>query len=138
MATLKGVYYRKASRRPITPVYHLMAEPGASAMSESDAAVDYLFEVSDACGHRLPDESATYVRNRQEVRRFNLARKRGQFWGLTPIFLDRAALFRSELCKGSGDPDRFGRVMLQDQELVLAINAAFSYIAPDRKLTAGT
>ena len=46
------------------------------------------------------------------------------------IFLDRDALFRPELCE-SGKPDKYGRVGLQGQELVLANNAAFSYIRPD-------
>lgn len=127
----EGVYYRKASRRPITPVYHLMAEPGISD-ERIRLAVDYLFEVLTL---RPPtaNESATYVGIvKKSVEQ--LGKEEGAVLGLTPIFLDRAALFRSELCK-TGDPDRFGRVMLQDQELVLAINAAFSYIAPDRKLT---
>ncbi len=126
----EGVYYRKASKRPITPVYHLMAEPGVSD-ERIRAAVDYLFE---ALTLRPPtaEESATYVGIvKKSIGK--LGKKDGAILGLTPIFLDRAALFRSELCK-AGEPDKYGRVMLQDQELALAINAAFSYIAPDRQL----
>ena len=126
----EGVYYRKASKRPITPVYHLMAEPGVSD-ERITAAVDFLFE---ALTLRPPtaEETAAYVRVvRKSIEA--LGKEDGAILGLTPIFLDRAALFRSELCK-TGEPDRYGRVMLQDQELVLAINAAFSYITPDRKL----
>jgi hypothetical protein len=127
----EGVYYRKSSERPITPVYHLMAEPGVSD-ERIRAAVDYLFE---ALTLRPPTavESATYVGIVKKSIE-TLGKDEGAILGLTPIFLDRAALFRSELCK-TGEPDKYGRVMLQDQELVLAINAAFSYIAPDRQLT---
>ena len=126
----EGVYYRKSSKRPITPVYHLMAEPGVSD-ERIRAAVDYLFE---ALTLRPPiaEESATYVGIVKKSIE-TLGKDEGAILGLTPIFLDRAALFRSELCK-TGEPDKYGRVMLQDQELVLAINAAFSYIAPDREL----
>ena len=42
-------------------------------------------------------------------------------------------MFRSELAE-SGEADKFGRVMLQDWELGLAINHAFSYIKPDEIL----
>ena len=59
-----------------------------------------------------------------------LGKEDGVFVGLTPIFLDRDALFRPELCE-NGTPDKYGRVMLQGHELALAINAAFSYIRPD-------
>ena len=126
----EGVYYRKASKRPITPVHDLLAEPGVSD-ERIEAAVVFLFE---ALTLRPPtaEETTTYVRvvrNSIEA----LGKEDGAILGLTPIFLDRAALFRSELCK-TGEADRYGRVMLQGQELVLSINAAFSYIAPDRKL----
>ncbi|MCS5642200.1 MAG: DUF1588 domain-containing protein [Dehalococcoidia bacterium] len=126
----EGVFYRKASKRPITPVYDLMAKPGVSD-ERLTAAVDFLFEVLTL---RPPtaDESATYLRivkNSVE----DLGKEDGAILGLTPIFLDRAAIFRTELCR-DGEPDEYGRVMLQGQELALAINAAFSYIAPDGKL----
>ena len=126
----EGVYYRKASKRPITPVYDLMAEPGVSD-ERIGASVDFLFE---ALTLRPPtaEETATYLRvvkNSIE----DLGKEEGAILGLTAIFLDRAALFRSELCK-TGEPDKYGRVMLQGQELALAINAAFSYIAPDKHL----
>ena len=126
----EGVYYRKKSHRPITPVYHLVSEPGVSDERVS-AAVDFLFE---ALTLRSPtaDETATYVRLVKKSID-SLGKEEGAILGLMPIFLDRAALFRSELCKG-GEPDKYGRVMLQNQELVLAINAAFSYVAPDSKL----
>jgi hypothetical protein len=59
-----------------------------------------------------------------------LGKEDGVILGLVPIFLDRDALFRPELCE-DGAPDEHGRVMLQGDELALAINAAFSYIRPE-------
>ena len=59
-----------------------------------------------------------------------LGKEEGVFLGLVPIFLDRDALFRPELCK-NGQADTYGRVPLEGDELALAINAAFSYIRPE-------
>jgi hypothetical protein len=53
--------------------------------------------------------------------------------GLSAIFLDRDALFRSELAR-TGKPDPHGRVMLQDWELGLAVNHALRYLRPDEPL----
>ena len=50
-----------------------------------------------------------------------------------PIFLDSNALFRPELAE-YGVPDKPGSFMLQDQELALAINGAFSNLPPDETL----
>lgn len=126
----EGVFYNRKSKRPITPVYDLMAKPGVSD-ERLKAAIDFLFE---ALTLRPPtaEESAAYLKI---VKRSieDLGKEEGVILGLTPIFLDRAALFRMELCE-AGIPDKYGRVMLQDQELALAINAAFSYVAPDTKL----
>ena len=47
--------------------------------------------------------------------------------------IDRDALFRTELVK-TGKPDRYGRVMLQDWELGLAVNHVLGYIKPDEQL----
>ncbi len=128
--TPEGVFYRKTSNRPITPVYDLMAKPGVSD-ERLKAAVSFLFE---ALTLRPPttEETAAYLKIVKESIE-GLGKGEGAILGLTSIFLDRAALFRPELGK-AGEPDKYGRVMLQGQELVLAINAAFSYLAPDRKL----
>ena len=126
----EGVFYRKASNRPITPVYDLMAKPGVSD-ERLRAAVDFLFE---AVTLRPPtaEETGRYLRIVKKSME-DLGKEDGAILGLTPIFLDRAALFRMELCK-TGEPDQYGRVMLQDQELALVITAAFSYIAPDKNI----
>lgn len=128
--TPEGVFYYKISNRPITPVYDLMAKPGISD-ERLKAAVGFLFETLTL---RPPtsEETAAYLKIVKESIE-DLGKEEGAILGLTPIFLDRAALFRPELGK-AGQPDKYGRVMLQGQELVLAINAAFSYLAPDRKL----
>ncbi len=57
----------------------------------------------------------------------------GAVLGLSSIFLDRDALFRTELVE-YGTPDEYGRVMLQDWELGLAVNHALRYIKPDEAL----
>jgi hypothetical protein len=126
----EGVFYYNKSKRPITPIYDLMAKPGVND-KRLKAAADFLFE---ALTLRPPtnEESAAYLRILKKSIA-DLGKEEGIILGLAPIFLDRAALFRTELCE-TGTPDKYGRVMLQGQELALAINAAFSYIGPDMKL----
>jgi hypothetical protein len=126
----QSLFYSNTPMRPLTPVYELMKEPGISE-SKLRAAVDYLFE---ALTFRPPtaEESESYLSLAKEAIA-DLGEEDGAILGLVPIFLDRDALFRPELA-ASGTPDAHGRVMLQDQELALAINAAFSYIAPDLAL----
>ena len=126
----EGVFYYNKSKRPITPIYHLMAKPGVND-KRLKAAVDFLFE---ALTLRSPtkEKSAAYLRILKKSIE-DLGKEEGIILGLAPIFLDRAALFRTELCE-TGTPDNYGRVMLQGQELELAINAAFSYLGPDMKL----
>ena len=123
------VYNTKVSR-PITPVYDLMAQESFSDPSIL-RTIDYLFE---ALTFRPPteDESMEYseiVRNSID----KIGREDGAFMGLSSIFLDRDALFRAELAK-EGEPDEYGRVMLQDWELGLALNHALRYIRPDETL----
>jgi hypothetical protein len=126
----QSLFYGKSPKRPITPIYELMREPGVSE-ENMRAAVSYLFE---ALTSRPPNDSETetYVGLLKEAIN-DLGKEEGAFLGLTPIFLDREALFRTELAE-YGTPDEHGRVMLQDQELALAVNAAFSYIPPDKTL----
>ena len=116
--------------RPLTPVYDLMKDEGA-ADERLRAAVDHLFE---ALTFRPPDrkESDAYLAIvRQSIEK--LGKEDGAVLGLSSIFLDRDALFRSELA-GNGESDRHGRVMLQDWELGLAVNHALRYIKPDEQL----
>ncbi|OUU60079.1 MAG: hypothetical protein CBC20_03015 [Verrucomicrobia bacterium TMED60] len=96
-------------------------------------SVDYLFE---ALTYRPPlkEESMEYL----EIVKSSIdkvGREDGIFMGLSAIFLDRDALFRSELAK-QGKPDKHGRVMLRDWELGLAVNHALGYISPDQELRA--
>ncbi|MEZ6132702.1 MAG: DUF1588 domain-containing protein [Planctomycetaceae bacterium] len=123
----QSLFYAKEPKRPMTPVYDLMHEPGVSE-ERMRAAVVFLFE---SLTGRPPqeDESNEYVTILKEAID-DLGKEEGVFPGLTPIFLDRDALFRTELAE-SGAADEHGRVMLQGQELALAINSAFSYLPPD-------
>ncbi|MEQ9407861.1 MAG: DUF1588 domain-containing protein [Fuerstiella sp.] len=116
--------------RPLTPVFDLMKEDSVTE-ERLRAAVDYLFE---ALTFRPPSskESDDYLAIvRQSIDK--LGKRDGAVLGLSAIFLDRDALFRPELAE-AGQPDRHGRVMLQDWELGLAVNHALRYIRPDQEL----
>jgi len=125
-----AIFYSKEIKRPLTPIYELMKEPGVSD-KRLEAAINFLFEVLTL---RPPSEKETadYLTIVKKSIK-DLGKEDGIFLGLTPIFLDRDALFRPELCE-TGQPDKYGRVMLQGQELMLAINGAFSYIRPNSNL----
>ena len=124
---LNVIFYKKGIYRPLTPVYELMKTPGVSDERLKEV-IDFLFE---ALTLRPPtkEETATYLEIVNKSIK-DLGKEEGVFLGLVPIFLDRDALFRPELCE-NGKPDKYGRVMLQGDELALAINAAFSYIRPE-------
>ncbi len=128
--TIESLFYHEEVMRPLTPVYDLVQEENPSE-EILRAAVDFLFE---ALAFRDPssEESDVYLKILKDSVA-NLGLKDGVILGLTPIFLDRDALFRPELAQ-YGKPDKFGRVMLQGHELALAVNAAFSYLKPDEKL----
>ena len=124
---LNLIFYTKEIKRPLTPVYDLMKTPGVSD-ERLKQVVSFLFQ---SLTLRQPNnEEAALYRDIVKKSIKDLGKEDGTFLGLVPIFLDRDALFRPELCN-TGPPDKYGRVMLQGDELVLAINAAFSYIRPD-------
>lgn len=126
----ESLFYSHEVKRPLTPVYELMKEPGVTD-ERLVSAITFLFE---SLTGRPPedDEVNRYLKIvKQSIS--DLGKDEGALLGLTSIFLDRDALFRPELGQG-GRPDEFGRVMLQGQELVLAINSAFSYLGPGDSL----
>ncbi|MCM8541236.1 MAG: DUF1588 domain-containing protein [Lentisphaeraceae bacterium] len=125
-----GIFYSTQVKRPLTPVYHLMKEDGVSD-GRLIEAIQYLFE---ALALRPPTKAETdnYLRTAKKSIA-DLGKEDGVILGLAPIFLDRDVLFRPELVS-EGTPDKYGRVMLQGQELSLAISGAFSYIQPDDQL----
>ena len=125
-----AIVYNSKVLRPLTPVYDLMKEPGTTD-ERLRAAVDYVFE---AVTYRLPSgkESDDYLRIAKDSIG-KVGKENGAFMGLSAIFLDRDALFRVETAQ-SGKPDRYGRVMLRDWELGLALNHALSYVRPDEAL----
>jgi len=123
------VYNTKVSR-PITPVYELMKEPNFTD-ENLGSAVNYVFE---AVTFRPPSpkESDEYLKIVKDSID-KVGKENGVFMGLSAIFLDRDALFRPELGQGS-KPDEYGRVILRDWELGLALNHALSYVRPDQEL----
>ncbi|MBT5708775.1 MAG: DUF1588 domain-containing protein, partial [Verrucomicrobia bacterium] len=125
-----SIMYSTKVMRPLTPVRDLM-QAEADVDKFSRAAVEYLFE---ALTFRPPSktESDAYLAIvRQSIEK--LGKKDGAVLGLSSIFLDRDALFRPELVE-NGEPDAYGRFMLQDWELGLALNHALRYIKPDELL----
>ncbi|MCR9118132.1 MAG: DUF1588 domain-containing protein [bacterium] len=125
-----AIVYNTKVVRPLTPIYDVLKEEGASD-EQLRAAVDHLFE---SLTFRPPneDESNAYLAIvKQSIEK--LGEKDGIVLGLSSIFLDRDALFRAELAE-AGEPDQYGRVMLQDWELGLAVNHALRYIKPDEEL----
>lgn len=125
-----SIVYSTKVVRPITPMVELMENPGVDD-ERLRAAVDYLFE---ALAFRPPTEkeSDDYLRIAKDSIG-KVGKEEGIFLGLSAIFLDRDALFRTELAE-TGEPDEHGRVMLQDWELGLAVNHALRYLKPDEAL----
>ncbi len=125
-----SLVYSTQIKRPLTPVYELMASEELDP-DQLQRAVDYLFE---ALTFRppTPEESSQYLGMVKDSIS-KLGKEQGAILGLSALFLDRDALFRPELVQ-NGSPDEYGRVMLQDWELGLAVNHAFSYIPPDETL----
>ena len=126
----ESLFYGLETKRPLTPIYDLMNEPGISE-ERLRAAVDFLFEQL-TCRPPTASESDDYLAIVSQAID-DLGKEDGAMLGLTSIFLDRDALFRPELAAGS-QPDAHGRTMLSGWELALAINAAFSYLGPDEAL----
>ncbi len=125
-----AIVYSTKILRPLTPIYELMKDEGVSD-ERLRASVEHLFE---ALTFRPPskketDEYLTIVNQAIE----KLGKEDGAVLGLSAIFLDRDALFRPELVE-TGTRDKYGRVMLQDWELGLAVNHALRYIKPDDEL----
>ena len=125
-----AIVYSTKVTRPLTPVYELMK---AEEINDEllRAAIDYLFEdLTFRAPH--PKESDDYMKiTKDSIAK--IGKEDGIFMGLSAIFLDRDSLFRAELAE-SGKTDKYGRVMLQDWELGLAVNHALSYIKPDETL----
>ena len=125
-----AVVYGTKVVRPLTPIHDLMKEPGVTD-ERLRAAVDYLFE-----GLTLRPPSAEETNDYVQIIKDSIdkiGKEKGVFMGLSAIFLARDALFRPELVE-SGEPDKHGRVMLQDWELGLAVNHALRYLKPDATL----
>ena len=125
-----AIVYNTKVVRPLTPVYDLMNDSEITD-ERLRAAVDFLFE---ALTFRPPTvkESEGYLQMVKDSIA-KVGKEDGVFMGLSAIFLDRDALFRPELAQ-SGKPDQYGRVMLRDWELGLALNHALRYLKPDKTL----
>ena len=125
-----ALVYSTKVLRPLTPVHEFLEDSDAGD-DKLREAVDFLFE---ALTFRPPSEAETeqyFSLVKQSIEKIGKAD--GAVLGLSAVFLDRDALFRPELVK-HGKADEFGRVMLQDWELGLAVNHALRYLKPDEEL----
>ncbi|QDT89917.1 DUF1588 domain-containing protein [Gimesia algae] len=125
-----SIVYSTKIARPMTPVYDLMQKEVVTDES-LQAAVAYLFEMLTFRPPNKKELDEYTVIVKQSIAK--LGKEDGAVLGLSSLFLDRDALFRPELA-ATGNPDRHGRVMLQDWELGLAVNHALRYIKPDEEL----
>jgi hypothetical protein len=127
-----AITYSTKIKRPLTPVHDLFKDPAKQA-SESDIrkAISYLFEMLTFRPPTQKEVNKYYQVVKSTM--VKLGQKDGLMMGLSAVFLDRDALFRTELAESS-QPDQNGRVILQDWELGLALNHAFSYVKPDEEL----
>ena len=126
----ESLFYGKEVKRPLTPIYDLMNEPGVTD-DRLRSAIVFLFETLTGRAPTLKENDEYLAIVKQSID--DLGKDEGAILGLTAIFLDRDALFRPELAQGV-KPDPYGRVPLHGHELVLAINAAFCYLGPDQTL----
>ncbi|MGJ8725364.1 MAG: DUF1588 domain-containing protein [Roseibacillus sp.] len=121
--------YNTKVLRPLTPIYELLKNPESEFTDEGlRDAISHLFEMLT---FRPPTtlETDSYLALVQDTIA-KLGKEDGLFMGLSAIFLDRDALFRSELSEGV-KIDKHGRAKLQDWELGLALNHSLSYLKPD-------
>ncbi len=125
-----SIVYSTKVMRPLTPVSELLNSEGVDD-ERLRAAVDFLFESLTFRPPSAPESDAYLTIVRQSIDK--LGKEDGAVLGLSAIFLDRDALFRPELA-AQGKPDQYGRVMLQDWELGLAVNHALRYLKPDEQL----
>ncbi|MGB0586018.1 MAG: DUF1588 domain-containing protein [Limisphaerales bacterium] len=125
-----AIVYSTKVARPMTPIHDLMKEDGVTD-ERLRMAVEFLFE---ALTFRPPtaEETNDYLKIVKDSID-KVGKDDGVFMGLSAIFLDRDALFRSELVEHN-KVDAHDRAMLQDWELGLAVNHALSYIQPDAQL----
>ena len=125
-----SIVYSTKVMRPLTPIHTLFK---AEELTDEGLreAVCFLFEALCFRPPNQQEEAEYFSIVKQTVDK--IGKDEGMVLGLSSIFLDRDALFRPELVK-SGKADRYGRVMLQDWELGLAVNHALRYLQPDDEL----
>jgi len=127
-----AITYSTKMIRPVNPLYELLKEPKQNYTDdELQKIIEYLFEML-TFRPATAEESESYLSLLKDTMQ-KIGTEDGLFTGLSAIFLDRDALFRPELAKMEA-ADEFGRTMLQDWELGLALNHALSYLKPDATL----
>ena len=118
--------------RPLTPIYDLFKDSNKKdSQAEINDAISYLFEMLTFRPPTKLEVNKYYELIQSMIEK--LGQEDGLLMGLSALFLDRDALFRTELAKSS-IPDEHDRRMIRDWELGLALNHSLSYLKPDDKL----
>ncbi len=130
---LSSIVYSTKEVRPDNPLRRIVANPEEMDDAAMNEAIAFVFHA--VTFRPATDEQIAAYRQVVKATQKEIGAMDGLFMGLSAIFLDRAALFRSELGQGA-ELDEHGRFQLRDWELALALNHTLSYLKPDEQLHA--
>ena len=124
--------YIKGYQRKYSPFMDIMETEALPTQAQLEKLVPFLFNALTGRDPRVEElnEQISFIQNEVKA----LGKVEGLIVGCTPIFLHPEALYRYEF--GSGEPDRYGRVMLAGDELANSIAGALTYMSPDPQLQA--
>lgn len=124
--------YIKGYHRKYSPFMDIMETEELPTQAQLEKLVPFLFNALTGRNPRVEElnKQISFIQNEVKA----LGKVEGLIVGCVPIFLNPEALYRYEF--GSGDPDRYGRVMLAGDELANSIAGALTYMSPDPQLQA--
>jgi hypothetical protein len=122
--------YIKGYQRKYSPFMDIMETGALPTQAQLEKLVPFLFNALTGRDPRVEELNKQVSFIQHEVKA--LGKVEGLILGCTPILLHPEALYRYEF--GSGEPDRYGRVMLAGDELANSIAGALTYMSPDPQL----
>ena len=120
----------KGYQRKYSPFMDIMETDALPTQAQLEKLVPFLFHALTGRDPRVEELNKQVSFIQHEVKA--LGKVEGLILGCTPILLHPEALYRYEF--GSGEPDRYGRVMLAGDELANSIAGALTYMSPDPQL----
>ena len=122
--------YIKGYQRKYSPFMDIMETERLPTQAQLEKLVPFLFNALTGRNPRVEElnNQISFIQNEMKV----LGKVEGLIVGCVPIFLHPEALYRYEF--GSGESDRYGRVMLAGDELANSIAGALTYMSPDPQL----